>query len=341
MRVVVSAALLLTAWPATQAPAGQGGRLAASLPPRYVVSYLVSAGPDSDAWAPSEEGPNAVMPPHPWEWRIYDPLSGSDRLFLKLRSFPVGIRWDSTFASAEFILGKRIARVRWKMGEPVQELADLPSDSSLCDFWMDASGGWHVVTQREVEKSLPDGRQYVANVGTRWDLPRSSARWHAAVVDSQAGGHYGECYVTPRLQDGSPPPKTIRVGSLVYGMSLDHLRVSVLSQKSYDEGGEEWVWVASSTDSTLGLEMGAGFGDSYHALEPVIWVDRRRSRRTEVYPSGRSDSGQVAFEERKGLVLIVSEYDGGYPVVADMRSGQVLFRVDRASARAVWVPIPR
>lgn len=318
------------AWPASPRP--------------QVVSYLVSASSDSNFWIPYEGGPTDVMPPHRWEWRLYDPRSGRDTLFLSLPTFPWGIRWDPSYAEVEFLVGDRIARAPWELGGGIEYLARVPSDSSLCDWWQDTSGGWHVVTQHEVPRSLPDGRQYVANVGMRWDLSGPSGTWHVAAVDSEAGGHYGECYVTAKLEQGCPRPKAIRVEDLLWAMSLDPRTASELPRGPLTPEAGDWIWVPSEIDTTLGLEMGAREGDSYYALEPVVWVDHKRNRRHAVYPRERSKDqtlGQVAFQERLGKTLIVSEFEGGYPVVVDMRSGRVLFGVDKPSAEAVWVRIPR
>ncbi len=334
------AAHLLVAWVIAQAPLAQCREPVSSSSNHYVVSYLLSKGPDSSAWVPEEGLPSDTMPQHPWEWRFYDPATRRDHLFLRLSSFPLDIRWDSSFTSVEFHSGHTIVRAPWRPGAELQKIVDLPADSSLCDFWMDAAGEWHVVTQREVMVPLPDGRRIAQNVGTRWDRSRSTGTWDVAVIDSEAGDQYGGCFVTPKLQGRVPPPNRFRVVDHLDAMGLDPRRVSILFDGS--GGSEDTVWVASAIDSSLGLEMCAWMGDTYHAKEPVAWVDHKRGRRKTVYPSGRSDvTGQIASEERDATVLIISQGDGGYPTIVDMRTGRVLFHEDRPSARAIWVPAPR
>lgn len=316
----------------------------ASSPSPYAVSYLVTADSDSNSYSPMEGVPSAVMPPHTWDWRIFDPASGSDRLFLRLRSFPVGIRWDSSFAHVDFLLGNKIARAPWKFGGEVKELAQLPTDSSFCDFWQGRNGSWYVVTQTEHEYELPDGRRMAQQIGVRWDLPVGSSSWIIGEVDSAAGGHYGECYVTAKLERGALRPRLVTVASLSpLGFGSRH--VSIVSRDTHgSRNATEWVWVPSESDTTIGFEMGAAEGDSYHALEPLHWVDRKSGRSRVVYPLGQSHSqcgGQISFSERLGLALITSEYDGGYPRIVDMKSGAISLDVNRPSARAVWVPPPR
>ena len=78
-------------------------------------------------------------------------------------------------------------------------------------------------------------------------------------------------------------------------------------------------------------------------MEPITWVDKRRGLRRTVCPRGGTHddaSGQVAFAQRRGFLLVAAEYSGSFPIVADMRTGRVVFRVSRPSARAVWVPAP-
>ena len=78
-------------------------------------------------------------------------------------------------------------------------------------------------------------------------------------------------------------------------------------------------------------------------MEPITWIDRARGRRKVIYATGQSRDetmGQVAFGENRGYMLIAAEYSGAYPTVVDMRSGKVVKKVDRLSARAVWVPAP-
>jgi hypothetical protein len=287
----------------------------------------------------------AVIPPHAWEWRIFDPVSGSNRVFHRLHGFPIALRWDSSFAYVEFILGDKIARAPWSFTGEVEEMAQLPSDSSLCDFWRDSAGSWHVVTQREIKEALPDGRASATQIGVRWDLPAGASKWRVAEVDSAAGGHYGECHVTAKLERDAPRPRVVTAAALLEAMCLDPNKASVVSQDRHgSQNATDWVWVASESDTTLGFEMGAGEGDTYHAFEPMMWTDRKHNRRRTVYSLGRSKDqslGQIAFMESQGMVLIVSEYEGGHPCVVDVRTGKVSLSVDRPSARAIWVPAPQ
>jgi hypothetical protein len=211
----------------------------------------------------------------------------------------------------------------------------------LCDFWF-SGGTWHVVTQVEVPVPFADGRTYMTGVGTRWDLEPSTNRWHAAAIDSQAGGHYGECYVTRKLEHGASREADFRIESFIDSMSLRTARVRHMSDDTHgSRNADEWIWFASEADTMVGLELAAGEGDFYHAFEPVEWVDRKHGRRRTVYPIGvnsKMGASQVGLREQKGLMLLTSEHDGAHPRLIDMRTGKTVFQVDRTSAGGVWLP---
>jgi hypothetical protein len=312
---------------------------------RYVLSYLVCVNSDSNSYVPLEGVPSNLQQGEPWEWRVFDPATGAERLFLRLNSFPMGIRWDPTFAKVQFLSGRSIMQAPWKFGARAESLGVLPPDSSYCEFWEDVQGRLHVATQEERSQLMADGRRYAIYVGRRWDESSPRGTWRVAVVDSQAGGHYGECYVTPKLRQGAPQLATVELEDRLNRMSLDPDKaIRIKRDPGAPREADDWLWIPSETDGTIGLEMGGAMGDSYHALEPVIWVDRAHGKRVVVYPvgaSGNQSLGQIGIEEWEGKALIVSEYEGGYPTIVDMRTGRTLFRVDRLSARAALIPSPR
>jgi len=107
--------VILAALGAATTPCGLHAAISAPRDPRPVVSYLVSATQDSEAWLPAE--PELFrLPPQPWNWHIFDPASGRDTLFLKLPSFPLLMQWNPQFTRVEFILGDRVERVPWTLG---------------------------------------------------------------------------------------------------------------------------------------------------------------------------------------------------------------------------------
>ncbi len=307
----------------------------------YVVSYIVSAAADSAAVVEDEAFPDRRHPTHLWHWRVFDPASGRDTLFLALPSFPTRVRWDPAFRFVEYAVGGRIERAAWRLGTRPQEQIRLPVDTCLCDFWSDSGGRWHVLTQVEVEEHPAPGYVQPRQFATRWDQ-ETGAAWRAAARDS-AYDPFGGCLEWKTL--GTRPAR-VRLRDLLDSMRIEYHRDSTLRRLPGpdEEEPDVLVWVPSRFDPGIGLELTVGTGDSDHAMEPVVWLDRRQGRRRTLCPRGGTHdeaSGQVAFSERRGFLLITAEYSGAFPIVADMRTGRVVFRVSRPSARAVWVPAPQ
>lgn len=314
-------------------------------PSDAVVFYLVSAGADSAAepspFFPWDERLGAKPPPHPWHWRVFDPRRGLDTLFLALDHFPTHAHWDSAFTVMEYVAGDHLERVPWRFGaRPAATVT--PRDSLLCDFRTDVEGRWQVVTQRDVVLSGEPGVPMVQKFVTRWDQ-RPDGAWLAAQVDSSIddGSDFG-CLESAALGRYGRRSPAIWMSALLDSMRIGNHRDSTLRGIAAGEEGnaDRHVHVASHADPAVGLEMHAGFGDSDHAFGPVVWVDRRSGARKTVRASNQDASNQIAFAQRGGFVLVTEEYTGAFPVVADMRTGEVIFRVDRPSARAVWAPAP-
>ena len=308
-----------------------------------VVSYLVYADPVPRTRSlPEEHGPSRSSLRESWQWRVFDPVARRETLFLALPSIPTHIRWDPAFRHVEFVIENRIERAAWRLGAEMQEQSKLPLDSTLCDFWWSsASGRWHALTQREIELPAPPGYSKTINIARRWDR-NSSGGWTVAAVDT-SDDSYGTCFSTERLEKGATRVSSVQLGALLDSMRIGNYQDSTLSQdpRNPDNG---WVWIALSKDRSLGLEMKSGFGDSDHAFEPIIRVDRAHARRDTIYAEGQSHhetGGQIAFREHAGFLLATAEFSGAYPAVIDIRTGKSLLRVDRLSARAVWVPAPR
>jgi len=316
---------------------------AASSVAGQVVAYIVSAENDSTAEIPDEAFPDSRPVSHRWEWRIFDPASARDTLFLLLHTFPTRVRWDPEFRTVEYALGNRIERVAWRLGAKPQTEAMLPTYSCLCDFWSGGTGLWHVVMQRDAEYHPSPGYSNARQFITRWDRTREGT-WRVVAADS-AFDPYGGCEACASLTREIPRPRAVYAHALLDSMRIGYHSDSLLRQveaTDVDDAGA-LVWVRSSVGSDLGLEMRVVQGDETHALEPLVWADRQNDRRATVYDRGDSQDealGQIAFQERNGFLLVAAEYSGAYPSVVHMRTGRVVFHVKRPSARAVWVRAP-
>jgi hypothetical protein len=312
----------------------------ASVPPRLILSYLLFAGSGVPQATPGDGIPSRKAVTEPWEWRLFDPATRRDTLFMTFDTFPAHMRWDPAFREVEFLLGDRVARAPWRSGAAMVEQVRLPSDSSVCDFWESRPGAWHALYQETFRTEAAEGYSYELHVATRWD--HAKAAWVAAAVDT-GGDNEGGCFTSERLEQDAPRPPRIEVQAMLDSMRIGNYQDSALSIPIEDphHSFDAWVWVALREDRSMGLEMGAGTGDTYHAFAPVTWVDRVHSRRATVYAPGQAGmNDQIAFGVRGDFVLIASEYEGGNPSIVDVRDGNIVMRVDGPSARAVWVPTP-
>ena len=307
---------------------------------RWVVSYLTSTERADSGSLPEEIFPNEKTVRERWQWRIFDPSTGRDSLYVDLPTFPTRLRWDPGFTSVEFVADDRIMRAPWRFGATVREQAELPMDSSLCDFWSNGSGGWHALFQSNLEVTEGDFTRPMF-VASRWDA--DSASWRVAEIDTSVGPN-GSCFSSEKLEAGAPRPRNVEIQALLDSMRIGNYQDSTISDSGGGADFDAWVWIPFSPDRSVGIEVKAATGDTYHAKEPVVWVNRRLSRRETVYAEGQSRDdalGQIGFATRAGFLLVTAEYSGAYPTVVDLNSGNVLLRVDRPSARAVWVPPPQ
>src|SRR5258706_13931740 len=77
-----------------------GANAEAPRPSHHVVSYVVSAGVVPDRGVPAFPlPPLSPVPDHPWQWRIFDPVTGRDTLLMNLRPYPLSVHWDCSFTA--------------------------------------------------------------------------------------------------------------------------------------------------------------------------------------------------------------------------------------------------
>jgi hypothetical protein len=132
----VCAVTIACSWPAAVAARGSAPDL---------VSYLVCADCDTNAFIPEDREYRFHVPDLVWQWRLFDPARGRDTLLFDVPSFPLMVEWDSSFTYVEFISGNRLMRVPWRMGALPREMAQWPADSAFLDYWSDAGGRYHLV----------------------------------------------------------------------------------------------------------------------------------------------------------------------------------------------------
>ena len=97
--LVLGPLMLACGWPGAVAARGSAPDL---------VSYLVCADCDTNAFIPGDREYRFLVPDLAWQWRLFDPTSGRDTLLFDVPSFPLMVEWDSTFTYVEFISGNRL-----------------------------------------------------------------------------------------------------------------------------------------------------------------------------------------------------------------------------------------
>src|SRR4029079_11245095 len=113
------------------------GRALAAGPCDRVVSYLPYPYPGS------------YVRQH--EWRVFDPLKRTDRLFLAMPGFFNDVRWDTTYTTAFFSSGDSLYRVEWKFAAKPELIGRLPRLQDSQGWWFNRdSSCWQVAAMSAV-----------------------------------------------------------------------------------------------------------------------------------------------------------------------------------------------
>ncbi|MGH7725147.1 MAG: hypothetical protein ACREOU_06920 [Candidatus Eiseniibacteriota bacterium] len=206
--------------------------------------------------------------------------------------------------------------------------------------------GPHVRLVREERR---DGQLWSWYEAALWQSParpdQSFSSWRVVRADTALSA-YGSCEGAPPLPEGKERPSDPSLSSLLDSMRIGSRPYRILENLDPGDNEEHRVWIASQADTNRGVETLEAFGDTDHAMEPVIYVDRKRGVRREVYPVGTAESdsvvlsGQLALGEAGDYLLIGAEYSGASSRVVDMKTGKVRFILPKGSSGAVWVPAP-
>ena len=94
----------------------QASLISAQLPQEKTVSYISDIVRDGDDRCASSG----------CEWRIYQPATGKDILFLTLPHIPQNIFWDRNFENVYYRVEERIYELQWKLGAHPKELSRIP-----------------------------------------------------------------------------------------------------------------------------------------------------------------------------------------------------------------------
>jgi hypothetical protein len=108
------------------------------------------------------------------QWRLFDPVTNRDTLFLSLPGGFDGVRWDSMLDRVWFSSGDSLYTVEWRLGAIPRLISRLPAGQR--EWWFDpVTDGWQALrTYESSDKSDPDIDLYN---GELWQRPRRDTMW--------------------------------------------------------------------------------------------------------------------------------------------------------------------
>ncbi len=289
---------------------------------RKAILYVANALPDGEGCAAQR-----------CEWRVYWPDTGEDRLFLALPEVPQNVFWDARFERVSFLLADRIFRVAWRLGAPVEPVLSLPPELSgqiVEDIWVDATSG-----RRRVKTWGREGEHDFAYV---WEYSSADNRWSVLAREPTQCECCG-CPCTDVVNDYVHKGGAVTLREILSGMSVEnHLR-RVRPRAAEEVEGEHQF---PSSVARRAVKVSVVMGDTPHALAPLVYVDNEKNRERVIFETDAECSplGQIGFEERAGVLLVATEYEGRCARLVDMRTGTILRVFPRGTAQAVWVQPP-
>jgi hypothetical protein len=303
-----------------------------------VLSYLVSASDSPDLW-----GPDPPLDPTPYDWRIYDPESRRDFSFLRLAGAPSHIRWDNSFRSVEFKVGRDVFRAPWGRGAKRVVLFQLPVDSTICEFWWnEQDSSWNYTSDRHIGDLVRHGDTFFISSAEVWKKMDRGAHWTLVKRDSCWEVSCG-CVSKWLPAQRADSPITLR--ALQESMEIGHHPYRVLKPAAggWDSGEESLVTVAVQGIPGGRLEFMEGFGDSDHAKLPMVYVNPILGIRRTISAEETMldlDIGQIGFQQEGPYLLVAGEYIGANARVVDLRTGKIRFRAPSQARWSVWAPWP-
>jgi hypothetical protein len=120
-----------------------------------------------------------------YQWRIFDPDRGLDRLFLSLPDDGGfgGVRWDTTFSNVFFRSGDSLFRAPWRWGARPKLITRLPKSHGEESWWFNPdSACWQMI--RILGETEADHPYYSRYFGELWQSSRDGSNWRRVKIDS-------------------------------------------------------------------------------------------------------------------------------------------------------------
>ncbi len=249
------------------------------------------------------------------QWRIYDPVRGTDTLFLTL-SKPGTVRWDSSLTHVEYLSGSDLFVADWRFGATPHRVARLPELPSIDDWWFNPDSlCWQLWRMAPLPEG-PGGPLYQDCRAELWQSSRDGTDWHLAVADTEdcQDWYYepgfrpsfgSETYWAPRMRrvpTVTPDDLTHKVSPESPGAELVE-SAPECDEPMYDAPSRtvpgRWIQFRYLDDAAP---------EPSRVLYPVHLVDRERGTRTLLCGPDVSCPEEIlstTVSEECGLVLVV------------------------------------
>lgn len=274
-------------------------------------------------------------PPEKVQWRIYDPKSRANRLFLSLPE-PDEVRWDSSLTRVEYRVGRAIFHADWRFGARPRRVAQLPPLAAIEDWWFNPDSlCWQLYTMNP----LPTGCR-----AELWQSSGDGMNWHPVAADTEdCQAWYYEPGFRPAFESGPRVERTRREARRTSNDLSDALAPesegAVLIDTSATECDQPLYYVPSRTVPQKGVlfrYLVASAPEPPRMLHPVSWVDREHGTRILLCgpeePCPDEISGPVVSEEC-GLLLVSRAVD--ITRLVDIASGRDVPLVGSSSGRRI------
>lgn len=285
---------------------------------------------------------------HGFEWRIFDPLSRADTLFLTLAAPPSSVFWDSSLTHISFQIRDTVYSADWKLGAHPRPVMRFPNSPAACVWWFNPdSARWQLLTKSKyVPRRLPGGSTDQGCSSELWQSSKDGMRWHMLLIDTT------ECSMEDcGISDGNLPrarhSPSVSSEELQASLELDEgsPRASPVYPDTIDTDSDiERFFAPSASDTTRGIEYGFAWAstEGAQARVPIYLVDRAKGTRQALCGPGANDQyGQepAILREVCGLVLIYCGFDP--PRLVDLATGRDLVLPASAPNSMMWSPALR
>lgn len=275
------------------------------------------------------------------EWRVFDPVTRTDRLFLAGARGVDGVRWDTTFTTAYFNSGGSLYRVAWRFGATPKLIGPLQPVQESQGWWFNPdSSCWQVA-----EMSPVGSRDTTSLWWCRvWQSNKEVTRWRVVRSDTVAC-ESSDCGEWPWSQE--PWARRAAVVTLEDALReadvdewtgraspFDTATVSLIGS----EGMEGWYFIPSQTSPRRGIGFRLMYSDKTVVSAPFYFVDLDSRTKTLISALGESEGWVTSFLSAHCGLLLLSAF--GDPLLIDATTGRTIFSQPWNSNGAVWVPPP-